>query len=77
MYIKNGKIYKLKTTDRVATFLLCIIMIIAVIGYFMNFQNLWEYWPESGQFSDVPMQWIISIVGIFLAPIGIFTGWAF
>ena len=49
--------------------------ILFVSGYFMNLQNLWEYWPISGQFSDVPMQWIISTVGIFLAPMGAFTGW--
>lgn len=77
MYLKNGKIYKLSTTDNVVALFLCIVAIMAITGYFMNFQNLWEYWPESGQFSDVPMRWIISTVGIFLAPIGVFTGWVF
>lgn len=77
MYIKNGKIYKLNTTDYVVTFLQCIALVVIITGYFMNFQNLWEYWPESGQFSDVPMRWIISTISIFLAPIGVFTGWIF
>ena len=54
-----------------------IAFILFVSGYFMNFQNLWEYWPISDQFSDAPMQWIISTVGIFLAPMGAFTGWIF
>lgn len=48
-----------------------------ISGYFMNFQNLWQYWPASGQFSDVPMQWILSIVSIFIAPLGAITGWIF
>lgn len=77
MYIKNGKIYKSSTAEKVVAFFLCIIAIIAITGYFMNFQNLWEYWPTSGQFSDVPMQWIISIIGVFIAPLGVITGWLF
>lgn len=77
MYIKNGKIYKLNTTDYIVAFLQCVAIVVIITGYFMNFQNLWEYWPESGQFSDVPMRWVISTISIFLAPIGVFTGWIF
>lgn len=58
-------------------FIVLIVFILFVSGYFMNFQNLWEYWPASGQFSDAPMQWILSIVSIFIAPLGAITGWIF
>ena len=47
------------------------------IGWLMNFQNLWEYWPETDKFADVGMQWIVSTIGIVIPVIGVFTGWLF
>lgn len=63
--------------NKIEVLIALIIFIVIISGYFMNFQNLWEYWPTSGQFSDVPMQWIISIIGVFIAPLGVITGWLF
>lgn len=47
------------------------------IGWLMNFQNLWEYWPETGKFADVSMPWIASTIGIVIPIIGTVTGWIF
>lgn len=66
-----------RTYNKIEAFILLIVFIFLIPGYFMNFQNLWEYWPVSSQFSDVPMQWILSIVGIFIAPLGATVGWIF
>ena len=63
--------------NKIEVLIALIIIIVVVSGYLMNFQNLWEYWPTSSQFSDVPMQWIISIIGVFIAPLGVLTGWIF
>lgn len=46
-----------------------------VVGWIMNLQNLWEYWPNSGLIGDVPMQWVISLIGVFVVPLGAVTGW--
>ena len=47
----------------------------AATGWLMNIQNLWQYWPQSNMLGDVPLQWIVSAIGIFIAPIGCVTGW--
>lgn len=54
-----------------------ILGIMMLIGWCMNFQNLWEYWPESDKFIDVSMNWIMSIIGVFIVPFGAITGWIF
>lgn len=56
---------------------LTLIFIVFVGGYLINFQNLWEYWPTSGQLADVSLKWIISIIGVFVPPFGSITGWIF
>lgn len=63
--------------NKIEVFIILIIGILLISGYFMNFQNLWEYWPTSGQFSDVPIQWILSIISVFIAPLAVITGWVF
>ena len=47
----------------------------AITGWLMNIQNLWQYWPQSNMLGDVPLQWIVSAIGVFIAPIGCVTGW--
>ena len=47
----------------------------AITGWLMNFQNLWQYWPQSNMLGDVPLQWIVSAIGVFVAPVGAVTGW--
>ena len=47
------------------------------IGWLMNIQNLWEYWPETDKFADVGMQWIVSTIGVVIPIIGIIPGWIF
>ena len=63
--------------NKIEAFIILIVSILLISGYFTNFQNLWEYWPTSGQFSDVPMQWILSIISVFIAPLAVITGWVF
>lgn len=46
-----------------------------ITGWLMNIQNLWQYWPQSNMLGDVPLQWIVSAIGVFIAPIGCVTGW--
>ena len=46
-----------------------------ITGWLMNIQNLWQYWPQSNILGDVPLQWIVSVIRIFIAPIGCVTGW--
>ena len=69
--------HRLHKYNKIEAFIIVIVFILFVSGYFMNFQNLWEYWPASNLFSDVPMQWILSIVSVFIAPLGAITGWIF
>ena len=54
-----------------------ILGIMMLIGWCMNFQNLWEYWPESSKFVDISMNCIMSIIGVFIVPFGAITGWIF
>jgi hypothetical protein len=59
-----------------------IILFIAVnifcaIGYVINFQNIFEYWPITDKFADTSFEWIMSFIGIFIPPIGSVTGWLY
>lgn len=64
-------------------FLLAIIPAVAAfVGWALNFQNLWQYWPPadiivtlSNCFQVLPLQWILSAVGVFIFPLGIITGY--
>ena len=58
---------------------ICIVIVLSfcLIGWLMNFQNLWEYWPETDKFADVGMQWVASTIGIVIPIIGTITGWIF
>ena len=70
--------YTCKTRDGVGIALMLAFISLwagAIIGWCMNLQNLWEYWPKSGVLGDVPMQWVISLIGIFVPPLGAVTGW--
>lgn len=77
MYIKNGKMYASTTADYVCGLILILLIAAVVAGYFMNLQNLFEYWPTGGSVMDVGMEWIVSFIGMFVAPIGVVTGWIF
>lgn len=46
-----------------------------IVGWIMNFQNLWQYWPETDKFGDVGFQWILSVIGVFVPIVGAVTGW--
>jgi hypothetical protein len=57
---------------------ICIVVVItlgSVIGYLMNFQNLFEYW--TGNLGSVELPWVLSLIGIFIPVVGVFTGWYF
>ena len=46
-------------------------------GWLMNIQNLWQWWPASNRVADVGIEWIVSLVGVFVFPVGAVTGWLF
>lgn len=62
---------KFKLEDYIIT----TIFLLVLLGWVLNFQNLWEYWPETGRVADVQLRWIISLIGILVAPSGSITGW--
>lgn len=57
-----------------------ILLILPFIGWLMNFQNLWQYWPDTPNlsvlqfFEVVSIRWLISLVGVFIPPVGAITG---
>lgn len=56
-------------------FWLVVLIGVPLIGYVLNFQNLWQYWPEGGKLINLSLYWIISIVGVIFPPLGSITGW--
>lgn len=55
----------------------CLILLFFMLGWIMNFQNIWQYWPEDSLLRNCSMQFILSLIGIPFFPLGIITGWAF
>lgn len=55
-------------------YIVVIIALIAITGWFMNFQNLFQYWVD-GSLSDISIRWFISLVGVFFVPLGVVTGY--
>ena len=49
------------------------ILIESCIGYLLNFQNIFQYWPENSYV--VTSEWFLSFIGIFFPPIGVITGY--
>lgn len=76
MCLQGGKMSKF--TDNLPdfgdTFVVVCFFLIPLTGYLMNFQNLWEYWPEGGKLINLSLYWIISLLGIFFPPLGTITG---
>lgn len=57
-----------------------LVIFIGFIGYLMNFQNLWQYWPADATIGDIvnfPKEWLLSAIGVFAFPLGAITGWIF
>jgi hypothetical protein len=55
-----------------------ILFIVIVIGWIMNLENVYTYCPHisfTTQFSDFDYKFGVSLLGVFLWPIGVFTGW--
>lgn len=44
-----------------------VVLLAGMIGYVMNFQNLFQYAADSREF-------IVSAIGCFIPPLGSFTG---
>ena len=58
-----------------------IFIVIPAIGYIMNFQNLWEYFPPEEAFTTlesfytiVSMKFIVACIGVFISPVGTIAG---
>ena len=76
--------YNINTDNPSLKDITCLVIIIMIIfGYLMNFQNLWEYFSPNFSFNDsfsvimdkVPFKWFVCLVGVFVWPIGVITGW--
>lgn len=48
-----------------------------IVGYVMNWENLFAYWPETGGAVNAPVIWWISLCGLFVPPLGTFMGYFF
>lgn len=66
---------RIKSRNRYLNTVIVLIIFLLFIGYFMNFQNLWEYWPSSNKVGDAGIELIMSVVGVFVPPLGVLTGW--
>ena len=56
------------TNDQLSAVVFVGVVIFFALGWVMNFQNLLQYtWPSN--------RLIVSIVGVFFAPLGGITGW--
>lgn len=56
-------------------------IVLPAIGYIMNFQNLWEYFPPEEAFTTlesfytiVSMKFIVACIGVFISPVGTIAG---
>jgi len=64
------------TFKRINTFTI-ILILLCLTGYIFNFQNIFQYCPDFSQVTtigDINLRFAISVIGIFIAPIGIVTG---
>ena len=68
---------KVKTNKEatVGSSIVSIFLILMMVGWLMNFQNLWQYWPQDGKISNLTMEWAISAIGVFCPPLGALTGY--
>ena len=66
-----------------SSFIFIIVLILNVAGltgYILNFQNIWQYFPDTstintiGDIANINIRFFISIVGVLFAPLGTVTG---
>lgn len=65
----------LRTTNQGLFFTIGLIVFVFGLGWFLNIQNFWEYWPETGRLGDAGGKLVFSVIGFFIPPIGCVTGW--
>lgn len=63
-----------ETSKIMLSVIFLILLFIMIVGYIMNFQNLFQYWVD-GSLSNISIRWFISLVGVFFAPLGVVTGY--
>lgn len=66
--------YAPSNTGIVTALVLICIQIACIVGWCMNLQNLWQYWPADG-IMHAGMQWVLSLIGVFVFPMGVVTGY--
>lgn len=66
--------YKPSNAGLITGLIIIAIQIALAVGWIMNFQNLWQYWPADG-IMHAGMQWVLSLIGVFVPPLGAFTGY--
>lgn len=73
---------KLQRVHYMLVYFFILLYIVCVAGYLLNFQNIWQYFPDvstldsmSSFLDKVNFRFVVSIIGIFISPIGIITGY--
>lgn len=74
--------FQINNSHYMVCFFFILLWAVCVIGYLLNFQNLWQYWPDFNSISSmadamdlISFRFVISLIGIFISPIGIITGY--
>lgn len=60
------------------------LVLLFIIGYFMNFQNIFQYFPDFDKISTISdfinhcdIKFVVSFFGVFITPLGVFCGYIF
>lgn len=74
-----GRLYEdaIENRDIIAIIILVVLLFLPFVGWCMNFQNLVEYWPAEGGINNVPIIWVLSLIGVFVAPLGTIMGFMY
>lgn len=61
-----------------------VVAITSIVGYIMNFQNIFQYFPDMNNISTISdfvencsIKFAISCIGVFVTPIGVICGYIF
>ena len=77
---RNCAKYNMTGKERITMLSICFLILIVLstgfIGWIMNLENLYTYWPgfDSIATADVDFRFVLSLIGVFIFVIGAFTG---
>ena len=60
----------------ILTLIIVAFMLVCFVGWALNLQNLWEYWPVplSQLWDGDSRRFLLSLIGVFVPPVGVVTG---